>query len=49
MIMVEIKIEMFSMIGIGFYLILLSLVLGTIFSKSDDSKIILYDEKNIPE
>jgi hypothetical protein len=47
MIMVEIKIEMFSMIGIGFYLILLSLVLGIVFSKSDDSKIIFYDEKNI--
>ena len=47
MIMVEIKIEMFSMIGIGFYLILLSLVLGILFSKSDDSKIIFCDEKNI--
>ncbi len=47
MIMVEIKIEMFSMIGIGFYLILLSLVLGIVFSKSDDSEIIFCDEKNI--
>ena len=49
MIMVEIKIEMFSMIGIGFYLILLSLVLGIVFSKSDDSKIIFCDKKNIQE
>ena len=49
MIMVEIKIEMFSMIGIGFYLILLSLVLGIVFSKSDDSKIIFDDKKNIQE
>ncbi len=49
MIMVEIKIEMFSMIGIGFYLILLSLVLGIVFSKSDDSKIFFCDKKNIQE
>ncbi len=43
MIMVEINIEMFSMIGSGTYLIILSLVLGIKYSKSDDSKILNYE------
>jgi hypothetical protein len=49
MIMVEINIEMFSMIGLGFYLILLSLVLGLIFSKTNDSKILINVEKKVLE
>ena len=49
MIMVEINIEMFSMIGLGFYLILLSLVLGLIFTKTNDSKILINVEKKVRE
>lgn len=49
MIMVEINIEMFSMIGLGFYLILLSLVLGLIFSKTNDSKILINVKKKVLE
>ena len=40
MIMVDINIEMFSMIGSGTYLIIFSLVIGIKYSKSDDSKIL---------
>ena len=47
--MVEINIEMFSMIGLGFYLILLSLVLGLIFSKTNDSKILINVKKKVLE
>ena len=38
MIMVDINIEMFSMIGSGTYLIIFSLVIGIKYSKSDDTK-----------
>ena len=43
MIMVDINIEMFSMIGSGTYLIIFSLVIGIKYSKSDDTKIINYE------
>ncbi len=43
MIMVDINIEMFSMIGSGTYLIILSLVIGIKYSKSDDTKILNYE------
>ena len=43
MIMVEINIEMFSMIGSGTYLIIFSLVIGIKYSKSDDTKILNYE------
>lgn len=38
MIMVDINIEMFSLIGSGTYLIIFSLVIGIKYSKSDDIK-----------
>lgn len=43
MIMVDINIEMFSMIGSGTYLIIFSLVIGIKYSKSDDTKILNYE------
>lgn len=43
MIMVDINIEMFSMIGSGTYLIIFSLVVGIKYSKSDDTKILNYE------
>tara|TARA_B100000963_G_scaffold263788_2_gene231911 strand:- start:10094 stop:10483 length:390 start_codon:yes stop_codon:yes gene_type:complete len=43
MIMVDINIEMFSMIGSGTYLIILSLVIGIKYSKSDDTKILNHE------
>jgi len=43
MIMVDINIEMFSMIGSGTYLIIFSLVIGIKYPKSDDTKILNYE------
>ena len=43
MIMVDINIEMFSMIGSGTYLIIFSLVIGIKYSKSDDTKILNHE------
>lgn len=43
MIMVDINIEMFSMIGSGTYLIIFSLVIGIKYSKSEDTKILNYE------
>ncbi len=43
MIMVDINIEMFSMVGSGTYLIIFSLVIGIKYSKSDDTKILNYE------
>ena len=43
MIMVDINIEMFSLIGSGTYLIIFSLVIGIKYSKSDDTKILNYE------